>query len=112
MLKVWKKSEAEKADKDTVFLRLIQSGNDVDLCIVDTQGKKIPGGYVLTLDADINVIVLHSDVNSALEMKRDLCDALQVYPAWQLDKLSIKRKTPASIPSFAEFLEMIQKKRD
>ena len=84
-LRVWKKSEAEKADKGTVFVRLKQAGNDISLQMVNREGEKIPNGNLVVLDNDLKTIVLPEQVTEDFDFKTDLKGSLLAYPSWQLE---------------------------
>ena len=49
-LQIWKsRKDAKKAPEGTVFLRLVDSDNGVDVEAVDVEGNHVDGGFLIEL---------------------------------------------------------------
>lgn len=86
-LKIWTPEVAnDESNKNTIYVKLEpdKKDYDIDLIAVDYKGEKIASGNLLTIDQDLDCIILHSNINDDIPLKTDIRECLLAYPVWQL----------------------------
>lgn len=101
-LKIYSKKNVASSKEGQLYLRLMQRNNhdDINLHVVDSKGERVSFGCILSIDQDINCIVIQESFKADVGLRKDIFDKVVVLDSDEYNKLQSYQK---SVLKRAEF---------